>query len=214
MFVPVYVTSPLTGFIRPSSVFINVVLPAPFAPSRQMILPVLNRRLMLLTIGEPLYPIERFVADITGIIHPSRKAGLKAKARMPCPQTRALQCRRYFTLSGRKRNNMSGNRMTVAPCYLDSPKLSIGQRNEPAHHPQGRCVRLPSHTCRHRSFFPKKASTIRVNMATSDDSSAVSLAICDARSFSCLETICQFNLQPASRTTRFQTIFVRDHYPL
>ena len=65
---------------------------------RQMILPVLNRRLMLLTIGEPLYPIERFVADITGIIHPSRKAGLKAKARMPCPQTRALQCRRYFTL--------------------------------------------------------------------------------------------------------------------
>ncbi len=98
MFVPVYVTSPLTGFIRPSSVFINVVLPAPFAPSRQMILPVLNRRLMLLTIGEPLYPIERFVADITGIIHPSRKAGLKAKARMPCPQTRALQCRRYFTL--------------------------------------------------------------------------------------------------------------------
>lgn len=33
-----------------------------------MILPVLNRRLMLLTIGEPLYPIERFAADITGII--------------------------------------------------------------------------------------------------------------------------------------------------
>lgn len=96
MFVPVYVTSPLTGFIRPSSVFINVVLPAPFAPSRQMILPVLNRRLMLLTIGEPLYPIERFVADITGIIHPSRKAGLKAKARMPCPQTRALQCPPLF----------------------------------------------------------------------------------------------------------------------
>ena len=60
----------------------------------------------------------------------------------------------FFT--GRKRNIMSGNRMTVAPCSLDLPKLSIGQRNEPAHHPQGRCIRLPSHTCRHRSLPPKK----------------------------------------------------------
>ncbi|AHJ21685.1 hypothetical protein NRBB04_1512 [Bifidobacterium breve] len=74
MFVPVYVTSPLTGLIRPSSVFINVVLPAPFAPSRQTILPVFNRKLMSLTIGEFLYPIERLVADITGMIHlPKRR---------------------------------------------------------------------------------------------------------------------------------------------
>lgn len=133
---------------------------------------------------------------------------------MPCPDPRVAMSPLFHPSAAANATTCQANRMTVAPCYLDSPKLSIGQRNEPAHHPQGRCIRLPSHTCRHRSFFPKKASTIRVNMATSDDSSAVSLAICDARSFSCLETICQFNLQPASRTTRFQTIFVRDHYPL
>lgn len=207
-------TSPLTGFIRPSSVFINVVLPAPFAPKTDDP-----------TRAQP----QVNVADDWGTLVPDReirsrynwhnppftKGGPEGKGKdaLP-PDPRVAMSPLFYPSVAANATTCQANRMTVAPCYLDSPKLSIGQRNEPAHHPQGRCIRLPSHTCRHRSFFPKKASTIRVNMATSDDSSAVSLAICDARSFSCLETICQFNLQPASRTTRFQTIFVRDHYPL
>ena len=82
---------PLTGFIRPRSVFIKVVLPAPFGPRRQIILPVFSCKLMPLTTGEFLYPTDKSVTDIAGMAYLSKKTALEVRPRMPSLQGRLLR---------------------------------------------------------------------------------------------------------------------------